>query len=121
MRLRYVNCGHYPIVLLHSDDTLERLDSTCTVLGLFQEWDCSIRECQLSPGDILALYTDGVTEALNDAEKEFGEHRLIELLQRNRHKSSQALLAALIDHVRRFSAREQQDDITVIVAKCKVS
>jgi serine phosphatase RsbU (regulator of sigma subunit)/predicted enzyme related to lactoylglutathione lyase len=121
MRLRYVNCGHYPIVLLHSDDTLERLDSTCTVLGLFQEWDCSIRECQLSPGDILALYTDGVTEALNDAEKEFGEHRLIELLQRNRHKSSQALLAALIDQVRRFSAREQQDDITVIVAKCRVS
>src|SRR5204863_8187735 len=46
-RLRYANCGHYSPLLLHSDNSLERLDSTCTVLGLFQEWDCLIEERRL--------------------------------------------------------------------------
>jgi serine phosphatase RsbU (regulator of sigma subunit) len=118
-RLRYVNCGHYSPFLLRSDNTLERLDSTCTVLGLFQEWDCSIDECQLCPGDTLALYTDGVTESFNDSGDEFGEQRLIEALRRNRECSSQALLTAIIDEVRGFSPREQHDDITLIVAKCR--
>jgi serine phosphatase RsbU (regulator of sigma subunit) len=108
-------------VLLHSDNTLERLDSTSTVLGLFQEWDCSIQELQLSPGDILALYTDGITESCNHAQEEFGEERLIEVLRRNRQHSPQFLLAALIDEVRGFSPREQQDDVTLIVAKCRAS
>ena len=48
-RLRYANCGHLCALLLRSDNTLERLDSTATVLGLFKEWDCSIGERQLSP------------------------------------------------------------------------
>jgi serine phosphatase RsbU (regulator of sigma subunit) len=118
-RLRYANCGHYAALLLRSDNTLERLDSTCTVLGLFQEWDCSIDECQLFSGDTLILYTDGVTESFNDSGDEFGEHSLIEALRRNRECSSQALLTAIIDEVRRFSPREQHDDITLIVAKCR--
>lgn len=118
-RLRYANCGHYPALLLRSDNTLERLDSTCTVLGLFREWDCSMEERQLFAGDILALYTDGITESFNDAGEEFGERRLIEMLRRNRERPSQALLAAIADGVRRFSPREQHDDITLIVAKCR--
>jgi phosphoserine phosphatase RsbU/P len=117
-RLRYANCGHYSPLLLR-DDTLERLDSTCTVLGLFQEWDCSIEERRLFPGDILALYTDGITESLNDAGEEFGEPRLIEALRQNRDRSPQALLSAIVDEVRRFSPREQHDDITLIVGKCR--
>ena len=64
-RLRYANCGHLPAFLLRRDGALERLDSTCPVLGLFQAWDCSIDERLLCPGDTLALYTDGVTEAFN--------------------------------------------------------
>jgi serine phosphatase RsbU (regulator of sigma subunit) len=118
-RLRYANCGHYAALLLRSDNTLERLDSTCTVLGLFQEWDCSIEECQLSSGDTLVLYTDGVTESFNASGDEFGEQNLIEVLRRNCECSSQALLTAIIDEVRRFSPREQHDDITLIVAKCR--
>ena len=87
-RLRYANCGHLPALLLRRDDTLERLDSTCTVLGIFKEWDCSIGECRLSRGDTLVLYTDGITESFNDAEEEFGEQRLIEALRRHRELSS---------------------------------
>jgi serine phosphatase RsbU (regulator of sigma subunit) len=59
-----------------------------------------------------------VTESFNDLGDEFGEHSLIEVLRRNRECSSQALLTAVIDEVRRFSPREQHDDITLIVAKC---
>jgi serine phosphatase RsbU (regulator of sigma subunit) len=117
-RLRYANCGHLCALLLRSDGEVERLDSTSTVLGLFDEWDCSIAERRLYSGDILALYTDGVTEAFNDAEEEFGEQRLIETLRRHRELSSQRLVEAIVDDVQRFSPHEQHDDLTLIVAKC---
>jgi len=118
-RLRYANCGHLPAFLLRRDGALERLDSTCTVLGLFKAWDCSIDERELLPGDTLALYTDGVTEAFNDAGEEFGDQRLIETLRRHREHSSQAMVASIVDEVREFSPQEQYDDITLIVAKCR--
>jgi serine phosphatase RsbU (regulator of sigma subunit)/catechol 2,3-dioxygenase-like lactoylglutathione lyase family enzyme len=118
-RLRYANCGHLSALLLRSDNTLERLASTCTVLGLFKEWDCSIGECRLRSGDTLALYSDGVTESFNDAGEEFGERRLVEALRRHRELPSQDLLTSIVGEVRQFSHQEQQDDITLIVAKCR--
>jgi serine phosphatase RsbU (regulator of sigma subunit) len=119
-RLRYANCGHLSALLLRASGDLERLDSTSTVLGLFSEWDCSIGESQLFAGDTLALYTDGVTESFNDSGEEFGEEGLVAALRRYRDSSSQDLLAAIIDEVRRFSPHEQHDDITLIVAKRRV-
>lgn len=116
-RLRYANCGHLPALLLRSDNSLERLDSTGTVLGLFSEWDCSIAEREIFSGDTLALYTDGVTESFNNAGEEFGERRLIEALRRNRDLSSEALLASIVEDVQHFSPQEQHDDITLIVAR----
>ena len=118
-RLRYANCGHQTAFVLHKDGTLERLESTCTVLGLFREWECSVQEMRLSPGDLLVLYTDGVTEAFNDAEEDYGEQRLIEALERNRHRGPREILTAIVEDVRSFSPREQRDDITLIVAKCR--
>ena len=117
-RLRYANCGHLSALVLRSDDTLERLDSTGTVLGLFSEWDCSISELEIFSGDTLALYTDGITESFNNAGDEYGEQRLIEVLRRNRDLSSEALLASIVEDVQHFSPHEQHDDITLIVAKC---
>ena len=116
-RLRYANCGHLSALLLRSDNTLERLDSTATVLGVFKEWDCEIGERQLHPGDTLALYTDGITESYNSADEEFGEQRLIEALQRHREASSQSLLDSIVAEVQRFNPHEQHDDITLIIAK----
>jgi sigma-B regulation protein RsbU (phosphoserine phosphatase) len=98
---------------------LERLVSQATVLGLFEDCNCVFEEHQLFPADALVLYTDGVTESFNDTGEEFGEKRLIEVLRRNRGMSSQALIASVVDEVRRFSAHEQQDDITLIVANCR--
>ena len=116
--LRYANCGHLPALVLRSDDSLERLDATATVLGVFKTWDCSIGETPFGPGDALALYTDGITESFNDAGDEFGEDRLVAALRRNRSLSPCKLLDAVVDEVRQFSPREQRDDITLIVAKC---
>jgi serine phosphatase RsbU (regulator of sigma subunit)/catechol 2,3-dioxygenase-like lactoylglutathione lyase family enzyme len=116
-RLRYANCGHPPALLLRSDGRLERLDSTCTVLGMFKKWDCVIEEASFFPGDLLLLHTDGVLEACNEAGEEFGEERLIDGLRTYRDLCSRALLAALVEEVRRFAPTEQQDDITLIAAK----
>jgi serine phosphatase RsbU (regulator of sigma subunit)/predicted enzyme related to lactoylglutathione lyase len=120
-RLRYANCGHLSGLLLRTDGNVEQLESTSTLLGLFKEWDCSMREQELFPGDVLALYTDGVTEASNDRGEEFGEGLLIEELRQHRELSCPALLDAIVDGVRRFGSQEQHDDITVIVAKFKGS
>ncbi|MGZ4816071.1 MAG: SpoIIE family protein phosphatase [Terriglobales bacterium] len=116
-RLRYANCGHYSPILLRNDNTVERLTSTATVLGLFPQWQCSVVTTALAPGDILSLFTDGITEAFNDAEEEFGEERLVEALGRYRQRSPQEILDAVIEDVRRFSPREQHDDITLIIAR----
>jgi serine phosphatase RsbU (regulator of sigma subunit)/biotin operon repressor len=116
-RMRYANCGHLPALLLHTDGSLERLNSTTTVLGLFEEWECSTGECRLQPGDVLALYTDGVTESFNGSGEEFGERRLIEVLRRDRELPPTAMLASLTNEVQRFSPGEQHDDITLLVAR----
>lgn len=115
---RYVNCGHYSPLLLRADKSLESLASTATVLGLFEEWNCAVEQRNICSGDILALYTDGVTEAFNDAGEEFGEERLIETLRQNSERCPERIIAAIVDEVRRFSPGEQHDDITLIVAKC---
>ena len=118
-RLRYANCGHLPALLLHADGSLVRLPATATVLGVFREWDCTLAEAQLAPGDTLVFHTDGITESFSPSDEEYGEGRLIESLRRHNHLSSQALCAAVVDEVRHFSPHEQHDDITLITAKCR--
>jgi serine phosphatase RsbU (regulator of sigma subunit) len=120
-RLRYTNCGHLSALLLRQDDAVEWLHSTGTVLGLFREWESPSVECQLAPGDTLALYTDGVTESFSDAGEEFGEQRLIETLQRHRAQAAESMVRSVIADVQRFSPQEQHDDITLIVAKCRAA
>jgi serine phosphatase RsbU (regulator of sigma subunit) len=117
-RLRYANCGHLSAILLRHNGTVELLHSTGTVLGMFEDWDSPIGECQLSAGDLLALYTDGVTEAFNATEEEFGEERLIEVLRQNAKLPAQQLLSAVVEQIQRFSSTDQHDDITLIIAKC---
>ena len=115
--LRYVNCGHLPALILRRDDSIDRLDPTATVLGIFKKWDCEIGEHTLDPGDTLALYTDGITEAFNESRDEFGEARLIDSLRRHHHQPAQSILDKIVADVRQFSPREQHDDLTLIIAK----
>jgi serine phosphatase RsbU (regulator of sigma subunit)/predicted enzyme related to lactoylglutathione lyase len=117
-RLRYANCGHLAAILLRRNGEVERLHSTGTVLGLFEEWDSPIVECQLSPGDLLALYTDGVTESFDASGEEFGEQRLLEVLRQNNAMPAKHTLASVVERIQNFSPSEQHDDITLIVARC---
>jgi len=116
--LRFANCGHLPALLLRNDDSVARLDATATVLGIFKKWDCEVGECHLAPGDIFALYTDGITESFNHDGEEFGESRLIDSLRLHCAHSPRTALASIVDEVLRFSPLEQHDDITLILAKC---
>jgi len=115
--------SHHPFLRADAGNGLprqvERLASTCTVLGLFSNWDCVLSEVQLRPGDTLLLYTDGITEATNDAGEEFGESRLIETLSAQAHLPVSSLLDALVTDVQNFSPTEQGDDITLVVSHCR--
>jgi sigma-B regulation protein RsbU (phosphoserine phosphatase) len=116
-KLRYANCGHNPPLLLRREGAAERLMATATVLGAFENWECSIAEVQLAPGDVLAIYTDGITEAANAAAEEFGEERLLQLLQASRNLPPAQLLEKVLAGVQQFSPGEQGDDLTLIVGR----
>jgi len=129
-KLRYANCGHLPpIVLRHgggSPDQVsgisktpkaEWLRSTCTVMGLFEAWQCETAEVELAGGDMLVLYTDGVTEAVNADGEEFGESRLLDILASHSHLPVASILQAVVAAVQHFSGGEQQDDITLVIAR----
>lgn len=115
-RLRYVNCGHNPPVILHGND-VERLQATATVLGMFEEWSCEEAEAYLRPNDVLAICTDGVFEATNAADEEFGEGGLVAALRAGRDRKAQKILESVIAAVERFAPGEQADDITLLIAK----
>jgi phosphoserine phosphatase RsbU/P len=116
-RLLYSNCGHNPPVLLRANGTIERLTATATVLGLFEEWQCLTQETSLHPGDLLAIYSDGVTEAMNSADEEFGEVRFIASLRESRSSTLALLLTNLVSAVQEFTGGVQSDDLTLVVAR----
>jgi sigma-B regulation protein RsbU (phosphoserine phosphatase) len=116
-RLSYANCGHNPPILLRADGTVDRLSPTGPALGLFEDWECEASEAILCHGDLLVVFSDGVTEAWNAAGEEFGEARLIEVLWESRHQPVDAIVDATLDRVVRFSGSEQDDDQTLLVAR----
>jgi serine phosphatase RsbU (regulator of sigma subunit)/catechol 2,3-dioxygenase-like lactoylglutathione lyase family enzyme len=118
-RLRYANCGHLSGLILRKDGDCRRLYSTGTLLGLFQDWECKFDEFELAPGDLLTLYTDGVTEALTGSGEEFGEENLIQKLRECRDQPCRASVETITNDVRALSPGDQHDDITLIMAKCK--
>ncbi len=115
-RLRYVNCGHPAPVVIAGPSGIERLGTTATVLGAFRAWDCEERAVQLSPGDTLVAFSDGVTEAGIETDQEFGEERLLEVLCRHRHSPVDGLITELIGAAQ-ASDSVQSDDITVIALR----
>ena len=117
-KMRFANCGHLPGLLLRADGLVEELSSTGTVLGLFRDWDGEMGECQLAPGDTFALYTDGVTEACDADGQEFGQKRLARALRRRKKLDAKKTVDGVLEEVEAYCAGSQEDDITLIVAKC---
>src|SRR5258708_2571601 len=116
-RLQYVNCGH-PAPIVYGRNGLSRLQPNATVLGLFDDWECSITEVRLAPGDLVLLYTDGASEAMNDSGEQFGEDRLFEVLRSHAHLPPPAILHKCLDRVRGFADDGERDDITLVALRC---
>jgi sigma-B regulation protein RsbU (phosphoserine phosphatase) len=113
--LTYANAGHYPPILVRSDGTIERLAAGGAVLGVFPEGTYEQAQAPFHTGDRLVLFTDGISEAFNAAEEEFGEARLADVVVANRSCSAPALQARLAAAVADFSEGRFQDDATLIV------
>jgi len=102
---------------VRADGTAERLCVTATVLGLFEEWESAICEVQIGVGDILVIYTDRITEASNSELEEFGEKRLLETIHSSLALPVSGILEAILSAALEFSHKEQEDDLTLVVAR----
>jgi sigma-B regulation protein RsbU (phosphoserine phosphatase) len=115
--LRYCNAGHLPPYILRANGEVVTLDVNGTVVGLFEGVTYEESTVVLEPGDIFLAYSDGVTEPENEF-GEFGEDRLIALIQEHRHKPlpriTEIVTSAVLDWI---GAAEQPDDVTVVLAR----
>ncbi len=116
---KYVNAGHNLPFLIHQDRSVTRLDKGGIILGImkaivpYQEG-----EVKLDDGDVLVLFTDGVSEAMNSKGEEFGENRLEEIIKENLNESAEVILKIIVDAVKEFSINTtQSDDITLVIVK----
>jgi serine phosphatase RsbU (regulator of sigma subunit) len=119
-RLRYVNAGHNPPYLVHSDSTIQELAASGSVLGLFPQMSYEDAAIDLKSGDTLLAFTDGVTEAHNPSDEEFGEERLkallLEVAPLRAAEISSRISGELTNWIQNA---EQYDDITFVVMKIK--
>jgi len=118
-RLTYASAGHWPPILFHKSGERVPLREGGTPLGIFPDWKYEEGGFSLASGDRLVLYTDGLTEAMNLDEQEFGERRLLELCNRNIALSASELLAAIRKEVVSFCNGNFQDDLTLVVIAVK--
>ncbi len=117
-RFVYGSAGHNPPYWVRPDGRVTPLREGGLVLGLFPETPYSETTIEVAPGDLLALFTDGVTEAQNEFDEFWGEDRLIRLLRTHPAKSCRRLLTEILDDVRNFSGDQgQTDDITLLLAR----
>jgi sigma-B regulation protein RsbU (phosphoserine phosphatase) len=114
-RLRYVNAGHNAPIVFHRDGSHHRLDQGGGVLGIFQMQSYALGTQDLAPGDRLILFTDGVTEASNSEEVEYGEARLLSLLNENRSLGAVELQKKILSAAGEFCNSNWHDDATLIV------
>jgi sigma-B regulation protein RsbU (phosphoserine phosphatase) len=117
--LTYSNAGHLPPLIIGSDGGVKRLDTSGTVVGLFDEVNYDESRIGMVSGDIFIAYSDGITEPENEF-GEFGEERLIELIQRHRDQSlariSEVVTGAVSDWI---AGAEQPDDVTLVLARVR--
>jgi len=116
--LAYANAGHNPPILVRANGDAEMLEGGGPVLGILSIAPYSEMHAQLDHGDMVVLYSDGVTEANNAAYDEFDEERFIEVLKAHRTLPATEIVQAVIQAVTEFAAgAPQADDITLLVAK----
>ena len=116
--LAYANAGHNPPMIVRASGQVEVLPGGGPVLGIVPVAPYEQEKARLGPGDLLVIYSDGVTEATNTAAEEYGEERLAEVLGSRRDEAAAAIVDAVTDSLQQFtSGAPQADDITLVVAK----
>jgi len=105
-------------MLVRAGGAIDMLEATSPVLGMFDDWTGVCAEAQLGDGDVLAIYSDGVTEAIGEDEEDFGMARLADALRATSRLGAQAQLDDVVASVQRFSRGTQFDDITLVIARC---
>ena len=117
-RLTYTNAGHNRPLWLRGRSALQELPANGTVLGAFDK--LALEECvvEIQPGDVLVMYTDGLTEANNAHQEFFGEERVRQVLLEQRAADAQGIARALMEALHTFTGVAAQfDDITLIVLR----
>jgi sigma-B regulation protein RsbU (phosphoserine phosphatase) len=117
--LTYVNAGHNPPIICHSDDEhLTELTATGIAIGALSDAEYTAATATLKAGDIIVLYTDGITEAENAQQDMFGEERLNEVIRACRKQPAEEIITTIIESVRTFTGGfAQSDDITLMVIR----
>lgn len=115
----YANAGHCaPIHYRYDKDTIQLLEPTGGLLGIVRNQKFNVENMIMRKGDILAIYTDGITECMNDNGDAFGENRLIDLIRKNRELTPKELTAKIIEEVQTFASKTNyNDDRTLIIIK----
>jgi len=115
--LTYCNAGHHP-PLVFSNGDLKELTAGGTVVGLFENWEFISSEIELKSGDLVVYFTDGVVEATNQQDEQFGTDRLIQLVADNTFLTADDVQALIVEQVFIWAEGEEQgDDITVLCFK----
>ena len=114
--MRWVSAGHCPTIIARASGGVECLNATSFPIGLFPNAEFPQEEARLAPGDKIVLYSDGVSEAEDFSEKQFGEDRLKEVVARNVQATPHELFRAIRDDINVFTAgAPQRDDLTLLV------
>ncbi|MBN2426330.1 MAG: SpoIIE family protein phosphatase [Calditrichaceae bacterium] len=117
-RFYYCNAGHNPPIFIRADGSIQRLTEGGPVIGFLSDHDYIQNDVYFDTGDLLVAYTDGITEAMNSNEEEFGEERLTKIAVDNRNGTVQEIKETILQAVREFSSSEEPlDDMTLLICK----
>jgi sigma-B regulation protein RsbU (phosphoserine phosphatase) len=117
-QLRYVNAGHNPPLLFGSGPA-RRLKEGGIPLGIFPNSEFEMGEERLKPTDLLVLYSDGITEAKESHEEEFGEQRLETLITANYERPLPEIQTEILEAVKKWSGQDPEDDMTLVLVRAK--
>jgi len=116
--LTYVNGGHNPPLIFRKPHELIRLEAGGPVVGLLPMFSYEQATVTLQPGDLFVAFTDGISEAMNTSNQEWGEDQLIEAVWKLEWKSAAQCMTSLVSSADLFAAgAKQHDDMTIIVGR----
>jgi len=115
--LKFCNAGHHPAIWWKEESQLIKLlNPTGPAIGLIKNAEFTSSELHFNTGDMFVMYTDGLVEASNSDNEEFGEDRLADLVKKNRHYTADQIMKILLDEVTTF-AGQFNDDVTILIIK----